>query len=166
MGLIWILLAVVLLFFPEDSFLLVVLVLSAGLLISGVSTLIYYFTMARFMVGGKMMLYKGVIIFDFGVLTASLADLPRTYVLLYLVAIHAFSGFVEILRVMEVRRYGGKNWRLKLGHGIINLVMCILCLVYIKNTNTVIVIYALGILYSGILTFITAFRKTALVYIQ
>ena len=165
-GLLLIASGMILLFIPEDAFVLLLLLLSTTLLISGVNTLVYYFTMARFMVDGKMMLYKGIIIFDFGVLTASLVDVPRQFVLVYLIGVHAFSGLVELLRALEARRYGGRNWRLKMGHGLVNVVTCIICVIFINHTNTVIIVYALGILYSGVLTLVSAFRRTAFVYIQ
>ncbi len=165
-GLLLIASGMILLYIPQDAFVLLLLLLSTTLLISGVNTLVYYFTMARFMVDGKMMLYKGIIVFDFGVLTASLVDVPRQFVLVYLIGVHAFSGLVELLRAMEARRYGGKNWRLKMGHGLVNVVTCIICVIFLNNTNTVVIVYALGILYSGVLTLVSAFRRTAFVYIQ
>ena len=165
-GLLLIASGMILLYIPEDAFVLLLLLLSTTLLISGINTLTYYFTMARFMVDGKMMLYKGIIVSDFGVLTASLVDVPRQFVLVYLIGVHAFSGLVELLRAMEARRYGGKNWRLKMGHGLVNVVTCIICVIFINNTNTVVIVYALGILYSGVLTLVSAFRRTAFVYIQ
>ncbi len=165
-GLILLASGMILLFVPDDAFVFLLLLLSTTLLISGLNTLVYYFTMARFMVDGKMMLYKGIIIFDFGVLTASLVDVPRQFVLVYLIGVHAFSGLVELLRAMEARRYGGKNWRLKMGHGFVNVITCIICIIFLNNTNTVVIVYALGILYSGALTLVSAFRRTAFVYIQ
>ncbi len=165
-GLLLIASGMILLYIPEDAFVFLMLLLSTTLLISGINTLTYYFTMARFMVDGKMMLYKGIIVFDFGVLTASLVDVPRQFVLVYLIGVHAFSGLVELLRAMEARRYGGKNWRLKMGHGLVNVVTCIICVIFLNNTNTVVIVYALGILYSGVLTLVSAFRRTAFVYIQ
>ncbi|RKM60554.1 hypothetical protein D6855_07550 [Butyrivibrio sp. CB08] len=155
------------LFIPGDSYLLLLTFLALVLLFSGINTLIYYFTMARFMTGGKIMLYKGIIVLNFSILTASLVDVPRIYVLMYLIAIHAFSGLVEILRALEAKRYGGgRSWHLKLGHGLLNLGMCILCCIFIKHVKTVSIIYAMGIIYSAILTIAAAFRKSDLVYIQ
>ncbi|MBP3274478.1 MAG: DUF308 domain-containing protein [Butyrivibrio sp.] len=165
-GLLLIASGMILLYIPENAFVFLLLLLSTTLLISGINTLTYYFTMARFMVDGKMMLYKGIIVSDFGVLTASLVDVPRQFVLVYLIGVHAFSGLVELLRAMEARRYGGKNWRLKMGHGFVNVVTCIICVIFLNNTNTVVIVYALGILYSGVLTLVSAFRRTAFVYIQ
>lgn len=165
-GLILLASGMILLFVPDDAFVFLLLLLSTTLLISGLNTLVYYFTMARFMVDGKMLLYKGIIVFDFGVLTASLVDVPRQFVLVYLIGVHAFSGLVELLRAMEARRYGGKNWRLKMGHGFVNVITCIICVIFLNNTNTVVIVYALGILYSGVLTLVSAFRRTAFVYIQ
>ncbi|MBP3814457.1 MAG: DUF308 domain-containing protein [Butyrivibrio sp.] len=164
-GLLLIASGMILLYIPENAFVFLLLLLSTTLLISGINTLTYYFTMARFMVDGKMMLYKGIIVSDFGVLTASLVDVPRQFVLVYLIGVHAFSGLVELLRAMEARRYGGKNWRLKMGHGFVNVVTCIICVIFLNNTNTVVIVYALGILYSGVLTLASAFRRTAFVYI-
>ena len=154
-GLLLIASGMILLYIPKNAFVLLLLLLSATLLLSGINTLVYYFTMARFMVDGKMMLYK-----------ASLVDVPRQFVLVYLIGVHAFSGLVELLRAMEARRYGGKNWRLKMGHGLVNVVTCIICVIFLNHTNTVIIVYALGILYSGVLTLVSAFRRTAFVYIQ
>ncbi|MBP3783727.1 MAG: hypothetical protein J6I68_10825, partial [Butyrivibrio sp.] len=90
-GLLLIASGMILLYIPENAFVFLLLLLSTTLLISGINTLTYYFTMARFMVDGKMMLYKGIIVSDFGVLTASLVDVPRQFVLVYLIGVHAFS---------------------------------------------------------------------------
>ncbi len=76
---------------PSDTaYKIVVAVLSLGLAIAGIKDIIFYFTMARHMVGGKMILIQGVIIFDFAIITGSLANVPKIYILLYLIGVHAF----------------------------------------------------------------------------
>ncbi len=152
--------------FPNEAYVYLVLLLGVGLLVYGISTLIYYFTMAMFMVEGKTMLYKGVIVTDFAILTLSLADVPRGYVMFYLVVLHAFSGLVEILRAFEAKRYGGRSWRIKLGHGLVNVGICVFCLMNLKNPNTVVIIYSLGLVYSGIMQFISAIRSNTFVFVR
>ena len=107
----------------DDAYVFVIAVLTLGLLIRGLKDIIFYFTMARHMVGGKMILFQGVIVLDFALLTGSLSDVPKIYILLYLVVIHAFSGVVEILRAMEARRTVSGPWKMKFTHGIVDFLL-------------------------------------------
>lgn len=149
----------------EDAYFYIIIFFFLLLLVSGIKSLVYYFTMARFMVRGKMALYKGVILLDFAFLTESLADVPKAYILLYLAGIHLFSGVVEILRAIDAKRSWESRWKLKFFHGIVNVGLALCCIVFIKKTNTAVFIYAFGLAYSAIMRIITAFRKTTLVYI-
>lgn len=151
---------------PKDGYLFMVGILAIWLTLYGLKILTYFFAMARYMVGGKMLLLRGLILFDFGIFTTTLSDVPRIYVLLYLAAIHAFSGVVEVLSSNEARRYGAKSWKLKFFHGILNIVIATCCFAYSKKANTVVIIYSTGLIYSAIISAISAFRKTTMVYIQ
>ena len=73
---------------PKDGYLFMVGILAIWLTLYGLKILTYFFAMARYMVGGKMLLLRGLILFDFGIFTTTLSDVPRIYVLLYLAAIH------------------------------------------------------------------------------
>lgn len=87
--------AVALFFFinpSDDAYRIVVGILSIGLAIAGIKDIVFYFRMARHMVGGKMILIQGVIILDFAIITGSFTNVPKIYILLYLIGIHAFSG--------------------------------------------------------------------------
>ena len=103
---------------------------------------------------------------DFGALTGSLTDVPQFYVLAYLIAIHAFTGLVEILRAREARSQGAKMWRMKMLHGIIDLVMAVICIIFINEESIAVLIYGIGLIYSAIIKISMAFRKTKFVYIQ
>lgn len=149
----------------ESGFRFILTILGVSLQIAGIREIIYYFTMARYMVGGNLLLFKGVIFLDFGGLTLSLTDVPSGYVILYLLVIHVFSGIVEILRAMEAKRYGGA-WKLKFFHGLLNLAIVILCVTFFNRPETAVYVYASGLVYSAILRVITAFRRTAVVSIQ
>ena len=166
MGILMLVVAVFMLLYPNDTYFFILMFLGFGLLATGIGVLIYYFTMAMFMVGGKVTLYKGVILIDFAILTLSFTDIPKVYILIYLAVVHAFSGFVEILRADETRKNGSKHFKLKLFHGFLNVIMAACCIIFIKKTNTAVLIYSLGLIYSAIIRIITAFRKTTFVYIQ
>ncbi len=152
---------------PSDTaYKIVVAVLSLGLAIAGIKDIIFYFTMARHMVGGKMILIQGVIIFDFAIITGSLANVPKIYILLYLIGVHAFSGVVEIMRAMEARRTVAGPWIRKFSHGIVNLILAIACLIFIRQSHTALIIYSLGLMYSAVVRLFDAFGKTAFVVIE
>ncbi len=144
---------------PDKGYRIVISILGVWLLFYGIGTLIYFFSMARHMVGGKIILYKGIILTDFGYLSASIVDVPRIYVLGYLIIIHAFSGLVEILRAFEQRRYGA-GMKMKLTHGIVNILLALACVVFIKRPATACIIYGIGIIYSACMRIGSALRKT------
>lgn len=165
LGLIMALYAIVLVFGGADSYPAIVAILSLIYTFRGLSTIVYYFSMARFMTGGRTLLYKGVILLDFGIITSTLTDVPRVYVLLYLIMMHAFSGAVEILRAREAAAYGG-SWKLKMFHGIMDLIMALVCVVFIRLPHIAVLVFAATLFYSAVLRIISAFRKTKLVYIR
>ncbi|MBQ7724828.1 MAG: hypothetical protein IJT63_04365 [Lachnospiraceae bacterium] len=166
-GLVMILVAVIFIAFPSDEdYVFVIAVLTLGLAIKGLRDIIFYFTMARHMVGGKMILIQGVIVLDFALLTGSLSDVPKIYILLYLVVIHAFSGIVEILRAMEARRTVSGPWKMKFTHGIVDFLLAFSCFIYIRQTHTALIIYSIGLLYSAIMRILNAFRRTTFILIE
>ncbi len=165
-GLLMIGIAGLLIFYGEDGYDVVIFLLSTSLTFSAIRTLIHYFTMARYMVGGKTSLYRGVIMLDFAFVTGTLFDLPSYYILIYLIAIRAFSVVVEFLRANEAGKYGSKSWRGKVINGVVNIVIIIACIRFIDDTNIAVLIYSLGLLYDGVVSIGSAFKKSALVYIQ
>jgi uncharacterized membrane protein HdeD (DUF308 family) len=144
----------------------IITILSLGLAITAIKDILFYFTMARHMVGGKMILIQGVVILDFAMITGSLADVPKIYILLYLISVHAFSGVVEVLRATEARKTVEGPWKMKFTHGIVNFLLAIACLVFIRNSNTALMIYCIGLMYSAVMRILSAFRKTAFVMIE
>jgi len=165
-SLIMIAFAVTLFAFPQEGIAVVVAVLSAALVIGDIRMFVYYFSMARHMVGGLTILYRAIILLDLGLFTATLNSIPLPYVMLYLASIHAFSGAVGIMRALEARRVGTGSWRLRLLHGIVDLLQALLCLIFIGSVQLAVYIYAAGLIYSAIFRIITAFQRMAIVYIQ
>ena len=152
--------------FPDGASETVLTFLMVSLVFYGLKTLIYYFNMARFMVNGRLILYKGLILLDFGLFSGALLDVPNIYILLYLALLHAFSGLVEILRALEGKRYGAKSWKLKFSHGVVNIIIALCCVFFFKQEVTVGIVYGLGLLYSSAIRMITAFRRTSMAYYQ
>ena len=150
----------------DDSYTDVIWILSTGMAVKGIKDIIYYFMMARHMVGGKIILFQGVVILDLAMFTSSLSNVPKIYIFLYLIVIHAFSGVIETLRALESRKTLAGPWKLKLGHGIINFMLALACLVFIKQTNSALIIYSIGLIYSASIRIISAFRRTAFIVIK
>ena len=164
-GLLIILGAVILIFFPEEGFIIIAGILSISLVAYGVKSLVYYLMLARHMVGGRIMLYLAVVVLDLGIFTMMLTKIPRIYIVLYLVVVYAFSVVIDILRALEAKKLQAPSWRFSLISGIINVVIVILCLVFINSTKMIVYLYSGGLIYLAIVRIVNAFRKTAIVYI-
>ncbi|MBP5743687.1 MAG: hypothetical protein J6W44_02075 [Oscillospiraceae bacterium] len=164
-GVLMIGLSLLLILEPESGFLIVAGLLSVSLSVYGIRYLVYYFTMARHMVGGKLLLYVSIIALDLGVFTATLFDTPRIFIILYLLGAHAFSGVINIMRALEARRYGGA-WRLNALQGAVGLLVALACVLFLRRTDVLVYVYSAGIIYSALMRIVTAFRRSAIVYIQ
>ena len=164
-GIFVILLGLILIFIPEDGLTIVTAILSLSLTIRGFSYLHYYFTMARHMVGGKAILYVGIIFLDLGAFTGTLADEQKIFIAIYLAAVHLFSGAIDIMRAFESKKLES-SWRVSFATGIGNIVIAVVCAVFIRTPDILVYVYSVGLLYSGALRIAGAFRKTAIVYIQ
>jgi len=154
---------------PEIGLYIVALILCVSMLTYGIRCLVLYFTMARHMVGGASILYKGIIVLDLAIFTLSMVDDPHLYIMLYLLGIHAFAGIMDILRAMEARRFGAPAWKQSLAAGIINLAVAISAVVavlFLHSTTDLVYLYAGCLFYSACTQFVSAFQKTAIVYIQ
>ena len=168
LGLIMIGFAVLIISIPEEGFLSVVVVIGLLLFLYGFRLLWYYFTMARHMVGGKSSLYQAVIIIDLALFTGSIASMNSFIIMFYLLGVFAFTGVIDILRAFETKRFGGA-WKGKFFTGCVLVLFAVLMLILgvIQGDKTILVYgFAVSVIYAGLMRIITAFRKTAIVYIQ
>ena len=165
-GLLLIAVALILIIMRETGAWIVLLILSISLLIVGIRTLIYYFRMARHMVGGKIQLFYGVILVDIGIFSLELTDVPIRFIMIYLLIMYVFSGVILILRAFEAKKYKGSSWKKNLILGIINILVAAVCGVFMNNMAIMAYVYAAGLIYSGITRIYNGFRKTAIIYIQ
>ena len=151
---------------PEDGYVLVVFILAILLIVSGLNSIIYYIFLARYMVGGKMILYKGTIILDFGIFTLNLSDVSQVYVMIYFIAVYIFAAVVSFLKSMESKKLNSPSWKYELFFGVSNLAIALLCVFNIGSIKASVYIFCFGLIHSGICNIISALRKTEIVYIQ
>ena len=164
MGLLMIACAILVFSFPKEGLLIFGWFISLALIVMGLQKLTQYLTMGRHMVGGKTLLLIGIFLIDFGVFAASLTDSPEIYLVIYLIAIYAFSGLVSLLRAHEAKKVGGL-WKLEMAQGVVNLLVAVACVVFIGSPDTIALIFCIGLLWSALLRIISAFRQTDIVYV-
>ena len=167
-GLGMILFGIVMILGGKDVYGVIIGVLGLILLFTGIRYLIYYFRTGRFVVGGRMIFFIGIILFDFGVFTMTLNDEPLAIVVIYLIAFYAFAGLVDILRAFEAKKQESP-WKTKLLLGIIEVAVAGLALFFglvLRSPDDVVLVYGCGVIVSGIMRIANSFRRTAIVYIQ
>ena len=82
---------------------------------------------------------------------------------------YSFSGAMGVLRALEAKRYASPSWKWSLLGGIANLAVAVLAVVaglLLRSTASLSYIYAATLFYSACVQLVSAFRKTAIVYIQ
>ena len=156
---------VVLLLDPEEGLFAVAFVLSLALVLYGARMLMYYVTMARHMVGGLSLLFISVITIDIGAFSLTVIDDPRLSIVLFLVSYNAFTGILDIARGLEAKSLES-SWMPSVAHGLVNIVLAVLCLVFVSSDEIVVAIFCICLFYSAIIRLISVFRRTEIIYIQ
>lgn len=160
--------AYIMVVWPEDGYYIVALIVSFSLIGYGLRSLIYYFTMTRFMVGGKSTLFFGIIVLDFGIFVLTTADDPKFFIVIYLLGLHAFSGVMSVMRALEARRFGAPAWKWIFADGLANLLIAVLAVIagaFLRSVVDLSYLYAACLFYSACFQILSALRKTAIVYI-
>ena len=163
-ALIMIAFAVLLLAFPEVGPLLIVILLGAGLIIEGIRSLIYYFTMAKNMVGGKKVLFRSIFILDIGAFLLTGCGASNQLIFLYLLGMLAASGGIDIIRALELKKEGAR-WKHRLISGLLAFVLLIAALIFMSDPQVVVYIFCIQLIYTAITRLVSVFRKTAVIYI-
>lgn len=168
-GTLMVLLALSLIIIPEESLGIVVFILTLSMFAYGFRLLWFYFTMSRHMVGGKATLYRAIIVLSLALFLISAASLSRLIVLIYLIFIFIFTGIIGILRSFEAKSNGASNWRFKMITGVIMVFFAIAMIVaglFFQREDILVYGYCISLIYSAVTRIVTAFKKTAIVYIQ
>ncbi len=168
-GIILILFAVALIASPKQGYPIIAAVVSVLVLLYGFKLLIYYFRMARNMVGGKSILCQSIIVLDLALFSTSLVFMGEVVIIIYLLGIYAFTGVVDILRAFEAMKMKASNWKVKLITGLISVLFAVLIVVMgfvFRNMQIVVYGFCVSLFYYAVVKIVTAFKRTAIVYIQ
>lgn len=164
-GLLIIFFAVLMLVFPEYAFLLASTMVAYLLLENGIRHLLYYLTMAHHMVGGKIILYYSVFMIDLGVFAVTISEKSKFIIIIYLIFAHLIAGGVGVIKAIRSKKEG-YSWKLDLSKGLINVLIALTCVIFMSKMDVLIFVYFLSMLYLAAVYFVSAFRKSAVVYIQ
>ena len=168
-GLVILLAALVFFLDPENGIGAAIGILGITFMLRGIGSLTYYLTMARHMVEGRIVLYRGMIYLDLWLFTSSLINYRSIYLMLYLTGVNAFTGLVEVLRSREERSVGTPGWKYRAAYGGASLLtaaaVTVSC-IFLHSIRLVIYVYAAGLVYKGCLRIASAFRRTAIVFVQ
>lgn len=165
-GLLMILVGGMVLIDPNEGYGVAVAVLQLLLLFYGIKHLVYYFSLARFMVGGITVFYKGIVLLDLALFAFLMDDLPRRVVMLYLVGMMGFAGLVDILKSFESKRIEAPSWKYTFSYGLLKILIAFTGLFFINSFRMLSYIYCIGMFHGAISRIVTACRKTAIVYID
>lgn len=169
LSIIWALIVLLLSFImitePEIGHVVIVAVIAFGLIIRGIKYLTFYYKMAKHMVGGKGIFYYGVSYLNVGIFTLTLFDIEQIYIMIYLLGMYLFLGFISIMRALEMKKMDSP-WKFKLIEGLGYIFIAILGAVFIHSMMLTSIIYCAGLLYSAIMRIVSSFRQTSIVYIQ
>ena len=152
--------------YPDDGYKVAMLFIFIALFISGIREIVYYVKMARYMNGGRIVLYKGMIFAELGMVTLFMANIPEEYVFLYLLGCIIFSGLVDILRAREMKAYEAPSWKVKMAIGVISVVLALVCLFFLRSSEAFVYAFALCFVPSGLARISSAFKKSEIIYIQ
>ncbi|MBQ9021902.1 MAG: hypothetical protein IJ131_01835, partial [Eggerthellaceae bacterium] len=92
LGVLMLLCALILFTSSRSGEILVASILGLMLVVYGLQKIIYYFTMARHMVGGYSLLFVGIITIDAGAFFLTLADQPQIVIVIYLISYFGIMG--------------------------------------------------------------------------
>ena len=103
-----------------------------------------------------------------GIFSLTVLNDPHVFIVLYILGINAFSGIVDILRALEARKLQSPSWRMNLAAGIVSIVFALAAGVsglVMKDMEVTTIIFVIGVFWSAAAKLISAFRRTAIVYI-
>ena len=165
-GVYMLLMALSLILQPKKAPPVIVFLMCIALFVYSLQTLWYYFTMARFMVGGRTVLYKGVIALDFSILTLTMSSIPQRYIMLYLLGVLIFTGAVDVMRGLELKKEAAPGWARTLVPGVIYILVGLVGSFFLDNFYVMTYIFSGGLIYLGLVRITSAVRRSAIVYIQ
>ena len=151
---------------PDLGYYIIAFILGVGLIIYGIRSLVYYFTMTHHMVGGKRTFYIGKVALDMGAFALSITLIPQFLIMLYLQITFGISGAIDLFNGLNARKSGATHWRRKVAHGLFCIAIMLICILYSKETAVTVWVFSGSLVYAGIRRIIGAFKQTSIAYIQ
>ncbi|MCR4923097.1 MAG: hypothetical protein K5931_03730 [Lachnospiraceae bacterium] len=165
-GILIIFLAAFTLIFPEAGYDSMLFAIEIVLLVYGGKLIIFYLTLARYKVGGVAIFYKGVLYFNTGLFLVFLEDLPKIYAMPYLVIMLLISGVKDVLKSSSSRKLELNRWLFQMLLGAVKIIICLLCLFYMKSPRIMSLLLSWGVLHEGFERISRGFRKNKLMHIN
>ena len=165
-GVVVVVLAILMILQPDWGYMLINAVLGIALLVSAIGSLIYYFRLARHMVGGRSTLFSGLIQLDLAVFTLTLTDLPKIFLMIYLVSVFGVTGVLRLARGLEARSRKAPAWYWSFLSGLFYVLIAFLCTIFISNNAIMVMIFSVGMLFMGVGNIVSSFYRSKIVYVQ
>ena len=165
-GIIMIIAAIFMMLYPDIGYYLINGILGISLLVSAISSLVYYFRLARHMVGGRSTLFNGLIQLDLAVFTLTLTDLPKIFLMIYLVSVFGVTGVLRLARGLEARSRKAPAWYWSFLSGLFYVLIAFLCTIFISNNAIMVTIFSVGMLFMGVGNIVSSFYRSKIVYVQ
>lgn len=158
--------ALFLMIIPEYALVLIAAGLGFSLTCLGLKYLLYYLTHAHHMVGGKWFLLIGLIMLDVGIFACLIYDKAQGITIIYIAGAHLIGAGLNIVRAVGNKKDSNRGWKIDLAQGIGNIILVLLCIIFMHDVIIPVYVYCISVIYNSVLLMISAFRKTAIVYVQ
>ena len=150
-GILMIVVGIIALVNPAATLVSLAVIIGVFTLISGITTIIYYFSGAKAMYGSGWILFEGLLSLLLGILFLCneilVADvLPIVFAMWVL-----FSGITKIISASDIKKFGAKHWWVVLISGIVSTLVGICALVApIVGVIAITVFVGIGFIMDGI----------------
>lgn len=158
--------SLILMLVPNYALEIIAVGLGFTLVFYGLKYLLYYLTHAQHMVGGKWFLLIGLILLDVGIFAGTVYDKAKVLTILYIAGAHLIGAGLNIVRAVGNRKDNNRGWKTDMAQGIGNIILVLLCIIFMHDVVIPVYIYCISAIYTAILMLISAFKKTAIVYVQ
>ena len=122
--------------------------------------------MARHMVGGRNTLYSALIQLDLAMFTLTLTNIPKIFIMIYLVSVFGVTGLLRLLRGLEAKKRNAPAWYGSFINGVVYLLITVLCTIFISNTTVMVIVFCVGLIFVGLSRVVSAFQRAKIVYVQ
>lgn len=147
----------------QDALVAMCVLVALTLALYGLRTLWLYVTMARHMVGGKALLYVGVLALDAAAVVMVIMS-NQLLAGVYLSITFFVSGALRLMRVKDAKQYG-TPWRRHAVQAVGYLLLGVACLVLSQDAELLVLVYCIGLVYGAVARIYNALRPQAVAYI-